>query len=53
MSEFTVGAIGTHVKQFFGHRIVKDEVAVEESGVRLAYERDERVGKKKEKICSA
>jgi hypothetical protein len=35
VSEFAFVAEGTHVKQFFGNRIVKNKVAVEESVVRL------------------
>lgn len=44
MSEFAIGAVGTHLKQFFGNWIVKDEVAVEESVVCCEYERDGRMG---------
>jgi hypothetical protein len=43
VSEFSIGAVGTHLKQFFGNWIVKDEVAVEESVVCFEYQRDERM----------
>ena len=35
MSEFAFVTEGTHVEQFFGNWIVKDEIAVEESLVEL------------------
>lgn len=49
MSEFTLVAEGTHVEQFFGNRIVKDKITVEESVIGLVYGRDERVGRIKQK----
>ena len=42
MSEFALGAEGTHVEQFFGNRIVKDKITVEESVIGLVYARIER-----------
>ena len=53
MSELALVAEGTHVEQFFGNWIVKDEIAVEESVVGLVYGRDEREKWDREKIASS
>ena len=42
MSEFALVAESTHVEQFFGNWIVKDEIAVEESVVGLVHGRDKK-----------
>jgi hypothetical protein len=49
VSEFAFVAEGTHVEQFFGNRIVKNKIAMEESVVGLAYGKDEREKSEREK----